>query len=173
MANETFTLIATTTLAATSATITFNAIPALGTDLVLLLSAKTTGTGSPITMTLNGVGATSSNYVLNGNNAVSASSTQAGIGFDGVFSGAVANTFHEYKVYITDYLSSVTKRALSEAVVTGSGTTADTAAISIFASTYATATPVTTLVVTTGSFQINTVASLYYIKQGSGGATVA
>ena len=118
MAN-TYTLISSNTLSATTATVTFSGIPATYTDLVLQVSARsTTATVSAfVTYYLNSnTGSLHSETYLGGGGSATESgraSNANAIGIQGFISisgaSATANTFGSVEIYIPSYAASQNK----------------------------------------------------------------
>jgi hypothetical protein len=113
MAN-TYTLISSNTLTSSAASVTFSAIPATYTDLVLRVSGRTdqSTTGSGLRLTFNGTN-TASNRQLQGSGtaAASASATGGSLQVAGNTNGATstANIFSSQEIYIPNYTSSTVK----------------------------------------------------------------
>jgi hypothetical protein len=113
----TYTLIDSEVLASSAASVTFSAIPATFTDLVLRVSARCadTGTYAALKFTLNSH--TSSNYSFTvlygtGSSALSdrdSSLTSAKPKFTINANDATANTFGSAEIYIPSYLASQNK----------------------------------------------------------------
>ena len=117
----TYTPIASTTLATTAASVTFSAIPATYTDLVLRWSGRSNAAGAGyqnVKVTLNGLtsGTLTSQTWLQ-NLAGSASSNRWSTAYPGYFwwefnttsAGWTSNTFDSYEMYLPNYLSSTAK----------------------------------------------------------------
>ena len=111
MAN-TYTLIASNTLGASTASVTFSAIPSTYTDLVLRMSVRTTSTGVQDTFALQ-FNSTTANYSINylegtGSSASAGgffnATTRTDINVTG--NGATADTFSNIELYIPSYLAS-------------------------------------------------------------------
>jgi len=117
----TYELIASNTLGSSAASVTFSAIPATYTDLVLKWSGRssTAGTGYQNTkVTLNGLSSgtlTSQTWLQN--LAGSASSNRWGTAYPGYFwwefqtpsAGWTSNTFSSYEMYLPNYAGSTAK----------------------------------------------------------------
>ena len=115
---STYTLISSSTLSATAASVTFSAIPATYTDLVLKASARDTGGGTVtwIQGTWNTSASGYSETFLRGNGSAAASGragTQAAWGASGYISidaaGNTANTFGSTEIYIPNYTVAAAK----------------------------------------------------------------
>jgi hypothetical protein len=175
------TLVSTVTLASTANNITFSSIPQTGTDLVLLLSGRSTaGSGNDIAtqVTINGVTTSSYSYRAlfgTGSSAFSDSSDgQTEIQSARInATSSTANTFGNYQIYIPNY-TSTTNKSLSFDAVTENNATATYG--HLVAASFTTSSPITSLaikIVAGNSFAIGSTASLYLITKGSGGATVS
>ena len=127
MAN-TYTLIASTTLASPAANIDFTSIPSTYTDLILKTSAR--GTNSAVqnyVIKLNGSTTGFTLRYLEGNGATAASGTSPGTpSFIGALAGTAvtASTFNNIEVYFPNYASSNYKSMSSDYVEENNGTTA-------------------------------------------------
>ena len=114
----TYTLISSNVLSSSAASVTFSAIPATYTDLVLRISARSdnASVSDGLNMTFNGVGGTSySRTMLRGNGtdatSVRSSSTSS---FQSAPNGVVgnnatSNTFGSIEIYVPSYLVSQNK----------------------------------------------------------------
>ena len=111
----TYTLISSNVLTSSAASVTFSAIPATYTDLVLRSSPRATGsTVKTFRVNFNGVTGTSYSFTqIRGNGATVSSSQTANSaeGEVGLFSGddITANIFGSVEVYIPNYTSLVNK----------------------------------------------------------------
>ena len=173
----TMTLVSTVTVGSGgAASIDFTGIAATATDLLLVISARSTHSGDDdVIIKFN---ASSSNYVtryLRGSgsgvqtSSFSTASTRAGT----MQSSGTSNTFTNSSTYITNYSGSIAKAISTNAVSENNATGAwqfinaalwnDTSAITSIAVTPAQA----------STFVQYTTASLYTITKGSGGATVS
>jgi hypothetical protein len=130
MAN-TYTLIASNTLGASAASVTFSAIPATFTDLVLRVSGRTTsaGTVSSGFIQMNSVTSTYSSTFIRGDGASATSSRESGdyAGFylGGVVGGgATSNTFSSHEFYFPNYTVATAKPVSQFSVNETNATTA-------------------------------------------------
>lgn len=170
MPSPTYVALAKTVLTGTQATINFNSIPSTYTDLLLLISARSSAAGDlydVIKIRFNGattdtnlsgrivyaqptaVGSSSYSYAVIGN---------AGAG------ATTANTFSSLETYIPNYAGS-TAKPISSTSVNEANTAADTqldADASLFNST--TAISSITILLATGSFVSGSRFDLYGIK---------
>lgn len=131
---STYTLISSNVLSSSAASVTFSAIPATFTDLVVRISARTTeaGPNDIIIYTLNGN--TGSNYsqttlIGNASNVISNRNTSAANIRAGYTSGATAtaNTFGSTEIYIPSYTVTQNKQTGNSSVAeNNSASTADT-----------------------------------------------
>lgn len=114
MAN-TYTLIASNVLGSATGTVTFSSIPSTYTDLVLRISARSTGNVDLVNLTFNGDTATNySRTMLRGSGSVidsSRQSSQTSFSLDGATnpSSYTANTFASCDIYIPSYTLSQNK----------------------------------------------------------------
>ena len=128
MAN-TFTKIATVTVGSGGASsIDFSSIPSTYTDLCLLLSLRSAGTGTPYAlMRFNGNASSYSNKRLNGNGATAASGSPTNayiiLGVADTTS-QTSNTFSNHLVFIPNYAGSNYKSVSSDNVQEDNSSTA-------------------------------------------------
>ena len=115
MAN-TYVLIASNTLSASAASVTFSSIPSTYTDLVVRWSARSDvgGSADNIGVTLNGTTANYSATELRGNGSTAisgrtSSAAQFNLNVSVPSSGYTANTFSNNELYIPNYTSSTNK----------------------------------------------------------------
>ncbi len=169
MAN-TYTLISSTTLGSTTASVTFSSIPQTYTDLLLKISSRTTNTsfGETIRIRPNNLTTNGSARVLRGFSGTSTSSytyssvlaTNNSLG-----DGATASTFASIDVYIPNYTSSNYKSFSSDAV---SENNAADGRQDIIASLWSTTAAITSLILdndsTPFSFTANSTFYLYGIR---------
>jgi hypothetical protein len=113
----TYQLIASNVLASTAGNVSFTAIPATYTDLILRASIRGTAgsVDSDVNITLNGSGALSYTYTKLLGSGSAASSTRSS-GPDGVWNvnainqaSATASTFASFELYIPNYAGSANK----------------------------------------------------------------
>ena len=127
---KTYEPIATTTASGSSATITFNSIPATFTDLILVMNT-TNGGNSEVRIRLNGD--TSSNYsrtLLSGNGSVAYSIRSSGATYIGIDSGSFSGTAQGQNaiVQFMNYANTTTyKTVISRANNAGYGLDAEAA----------------------------------------------
>jgi hypothetical protein len=133
----TYTLISSNVLSSSAASVTFSAIPATYTDLVLRISARTGSSGTAvdrIQIQLAGISSSYSRTVLLGNGSAAsssrASSASYGLASGGEGSSATSNTFGNTEFYIPNYAGSANKVFSSFGV---SETNATAAEISVMA----------------------------------------
>jgi hypothetical protein len=124
----TYTLISSNVLASSAASVTFSAIPATYTDLVVRLSARGDNTGLLLEMTLNSATSTYSNTLLLGNGATASSTRNTGQAYlrAGYVnpSGSTASTFSSGEIYIPNYTSTTDKPMSSLGMTENNATTA-------------------------------------------------
>jgi hypothetical protein len=174
----TYTLIAHTEVGSGgAANITFSSIPATFTDLVILVSARTTGASYAINATINGSTADYTYRALEGDGSGAQSFTQATSGAPPRLiasqsrTGDTANTFGSAQIYIPNYRGSTAKSISIDTIMETNGTTAfqdivaalwnNTAAINSIA-----------LVPALSNFAQYSSATLYGITAGSSGGVV-
>ena len=122
----TYTLISSNVLSSSAASVTFSAIPATYTDLVVRISARATTANyaNGFIVQLNGVGTNQSATWLIGNGSAASSAAYAFIGGYTDAATATANTFNSAEVYIPNYNSAtnhpVSTFSASENNTTGS-----------------------------------------------------
>jgi hypothetical protein len=170
------TLIETKTLGTAAASIEFTSIPQDGTDLVVLISAR-----SPAALTLISLGiffntaaADTSWRFLFGNGSSASSSSATGVNdfyfADAPGSSATSNTFGNAEVYIPNYTGSQQKSISSSGVAENNATTA---AQSIHAGLCTKTAPITSLTVRgylgTQDLASGSTVSLYKVTKGSDG----
>jgi hypothetical protein len=116
MASPTYTLISSNTLSSSAASVTFSAIPATYTDLLVKISARSDDGGNlgSLQLSVNGTSANHSSTEINGYNTTASSSRRTAttrLWFENaVDAGSItANTFSSIEIYIPNYLSSVAK----------------------------------------------------------------
>jgi hypothetical protein len=171
------TLISTVTVGAGGqASIDFTSIPSTYTDLMVVLSARTTNAaaGDAILVAFNGVTTNLSSRRLQGDGSSATSSTYASA-FQPIVDGntSTASTFGNYTMYIPNYAGSTNKSFSVDAVNENNATAATQ---QIWAGLWSQTTAINQLTFTGQSvnFVQYSTASLYGITKGSsGGVTVA
>jgi hypothetical protein len=169
------TLVSTVTVGAGgAANIEFTGIPQTGTDLILLVSSRVTAAtvASDLYFYINNSNVGAVRWLQGtGSNTRSNNYTNT---FD-VWAGtngasSASNTFSNAKYYFPNYTSTtnkiftidnVTENNIAEAYAT------------IAAGSFATSSAITSLKIADGTYAQYTVASLYTVTKGSGGATIA
>lgn len=172
----TMTLVSTTTLDSSAASITFSSIPQTGTDLLLVVSPRSATGGNAMTLQFNGSSSGYTDRRLSGlgtsRNSTSNYLTDQLICGYASSSAETSNTFGNNSVYISNYTSSLAKSISSDGAYehNNSGNY-----MSIISGSWSGTSAVTsiTLYIYSGTFATSTVASLYIITKGSGGATVS
>lgn len=167
------TFIATTTVGAGgSANITFSSIPQTFTDLVLLLSTRSTS-GSDLTMTFNANGTGYSRRILLGDGSIaySVSASNNFFALNGN-SAYTASVFAHTCITIPNYTGNTNKTLLSDSVNENNATTAIQA---LYSGIWANTAAITSIELGAGAgnFAQYSTATLYGTLKGSGGATVA
>ena len=162
----------TQTVGATSvASITFNNIPQTFTDLKIVISSRTTDTGSdravPFVL-LNGNGDNSSNTRLYGIPNVATGSDRASGGFIGYASTAAntANTFGSQEIYIPNYTSANFKQMIVDGVSESNSSTQ--AGLTLVAVLFRTTSAITSFSVfaSNGNWVQHSTFTLYGITKG-------
>jgi hypothetical protein len=112
----TYTLIASNTLSSSAASVTFSAIPATYTDLVLRMSLRSTEASNttPIEITFNSDTATNYSVTrINGDGSAASSSRRTSYNFIDGFqvpaANGTSNTFSSTELYIPNYTASQNK----------------------------------------------------------------
>jgi hypothetical protein len=173
------TLVSTVTVGAGgAATVAFTGIPATSTDILVQVSSRSSGTGAARTLwlTMNSITTNYSNMYLYGTGSAAASSSSTAQSQWIVFlalnaAGATASTFSNTSIYLPNYAGSTAK---SISVDSGTENNATEAYQLLFAGSQSSTAAITSLTLqpSSGTFDQNTVVSLYGILKGSGGATV-
>jgi hypothetical protein len=161
MAN-TYTLIASNTLASSAPTITFNSIPSSYTDLVVKWSVRTdygaTRTGFRIAANSISTGYTSTYLIQYNQTTVNSGSDSAAYWIaeyiDGT--GATANTFGSGELYIPNYAGNNYKSASMESVAEGNSATDTGMYIKALLLSNTAAVSSLTMTANTGNFVANT-----------------
>jgi hypothetical protein len=165
-------LIETKTLTVAAASIEFTAIPQDGTDLVVLVSARSARTADVVDfigLSFNGSTASRTGRDLRGNGSAASSNTHTDGNIANVSSAtSTANTFGNTSIYIPNYTSSANKSASSDAVMENNATTSYQAIHAHLWSNTAAITSVT-LTMILSTFAAGSTASLYKVTKGSDG----
>jgi hypothetical protein len=124
----TYTLINSNVLASSAASVTFSAIPSTFSDLVVRVSARSTGTSYTLVLNINGSSGDYSATFLQGNGSAASSSAgsaqAAAYQYGGVnLSTYTANSFSSAELYFPNYTGS-TKKPYSDFAVTETNATA-------------------------------------------------
>lgn len=168
-------LIATTTVGAGGATsIDLTSIPSTFTDLVLLLSARASGSDGTLAMTFNGVTTGYSYRWLYADGSTPGSNSGSTYYFGRISNSSnTASTFANQIITIPNYSGAANKTLTADAVSENNGTSA---LQTLIAGSWANTAAITSISMTVPfgtSFAQHSTASLYGIKKGSGGATVS
>jgi len=142
--------------------VTFSSIPSGYTDLKLVVSARTNGTGTPaIGFYFNGSNANWTGRGLegSGSTAYSFSSTSSNT-FTLNTTSQTANTFASGEFYVPNYTSSNNKSVSVDGVMENNATAAYASILAQLWSSTAAVTSIT-IVPSSGSFATNTTATLY------------
>lgn len=164
MAN-TFELIASTGAPSASvASLSFSSIPATFTDLVLILSIRSTSTNNYGSILFNGSSSGYTRRILYGNGSSAFSTSPTGYESLSINpSDSTASTFASYQMYIPNYAGSIYKSFSVDAVGENNGTTAQ----AIFhAGVWSNSAAITSLTITSGVGNIAqySTAYLYGVK---------
>ena len=166
----TMTLIETKTLASAAASIEFTEIPQDGTDLLAVVSARSTSTGTRnLAIALNGSSSGFSGRYLFGNGSTTASGsddpTAAGAY---VPSDLTANTFSNVSLYFPNYSGATNKSVSIDSVIENNATDGG---LYIKAMLWSNTAAITSMSFTpnAGDLAIGTTISLYGITKGSDG----
>jgi hypothetical protein len=180
MANETMTLIATSTVTSggSSVSITFSGIPATYTDLLVAGSIKSTTTNSSFYVhnayvLYNNDSSSYTRRQLNGDGsvAVTFSGSDRIIGFVPTSDSGGSNTFGSLQLYVPNYAASTSKSYIVDTVTENNATAARQ---TITAGVWANSSAITSLKIECdGGFATGSTMSIYGILKGSGGATVS
>jgi hypothetical protein len=155
-----------------AASMNFNSIPQTYTDLVLLLSTRSTS-GSDLTMTFNANGTGYSRRLLigDGSTTISVAASNNFFALNGN-SAYTASTFGSNCITIPNYTGSANKTLFTDGVNENNATTA----LQVFyAGLWSNTAAITSIQLGAGAanFAQHSTASLYGITKGSGGATVS
>ena len=122
----TYRLISSLTVGSSGAvSMDFIAIPQTYTDLEILVSGRTTGSGNGINITFNGNGADYTNAAMQGNgSSVSSYGTYNRNAGMFAYSGDTANNFGSTKIYIPNYTRSINKAYSAEGLSENNSATA-------------------------------------------------
>jgi hypothetical protein len=170
------TLVSTTTLTGTAASITFSSIPQTATDLIFQISARSDANPSStvfIGASINGGAfADTNNIFLRGSGSAATSSSNSVIAISSQNSDT-ANTFGSTTLVFPNYAGSTQKSFSFDGVSENNATAAwQYIAAGIWAYTTA-ITSVSFSPFVSSNFVAGTTISLYTITKGSGGATVS
>lgn len=160
------------------ASIDFSTIPSTYNDLLLIVSARSdSGTTTRVlSATLNSSYSSYTDRLLSSTGS-SATTTANIASYGSIYGGAIpaatstSNIFSNTSFYFPNYLENSHKLIFVEVAQENNSTSSQTAYIS---SKWSNTSAITSILLTTsGNFVQNTVASLYGILKGSGGATVS
>jgi hypothetical protein len=157
-----------------ASSITFSSIPQTGTDLLIILSARQTASSYLLTtFTING---STSNFIWRGfygwaGSKSTLASGGSSLDYTLAYGSATANTFSNMSIYIPNYTAAVNKEISVDSVAENDSSQAS---VLMASATWSNTAAITTInlgpLATT--YTENTIASLYLITKGSGGATV-
>lgn len=169
------TLVSTVTVGAGGiAQIDFSSIPQTGTDLIIYLSGRVTTDGA-VGIYFNGSNTSLSNRFLRGSGSAASSNVNAIGGYVGEtgVDGQTASTFGNASIYIPNYAGSTNKSFSVDAVSENNATNAWQHLVAGLWSNTGAITSISLLAASSATFKQYTVASLYIVTKGSGGATVS
>lgn len=174
----TYQLIETKTLSTAAATIEFTSIPQTFTDLLIVISGRSSRTDFPhagITLSINGSTANQTSRFLRG---MAGYGVENGSNEGPVFTlpaiNATTNTFSNSSLYISNYTSSVVKNLSVEDLIETNTTGNWDWLLRIFAGLWSGTAAITSLSFTgaTGNFMAGSTMSLYGITRGSSNGVV-
>jgi hypothetical protein len=168
------TLVSTVTVGAGgAANITFSSIPQTGTDLLLVLSGRVSGSSGDAKITFNSSTTGYTGRYLLGSGSAASSDLLAQVAGSLPGTARTANTFGSIQIYIPNYAGSTNKSYSVDEVEENNATLAY---LMIAAGLWANTSAITSIVLTdfsAGNFVQHSTASLYLITKGSGGATTS
>jgi len=166
-------LIETKTLGADAASIEFTSIPQDGTDLVLLISARTNATeasdGAALRINPNGLTTTQSNRALRGDGSGVSTFADTSFFLRANPSNFTADTFANSSVYFANYAGATNKSMSVDTVNENNATLAQQEIRAWLWSNTAAITSITIAALSTNQIVAGSVASLYKITKGSDG----
>jgi hypothetical protein len=169
------TLIETKTLGAAAASIEFTSIPQDGTDLVLLMSGRTTRTNALdwIQMEFNTITSDYSMRGLFGNGSATGSFTETKIFLPIGGNTATANTFGNSTFYIPNYTGSTNKSVSGDGVSENNATGVNSVSDYIIAGLWSNTAAITSIKLfpftAAEDFVAGSTVSLYKVTKGSDG----
>ena len=161
---STYTLISSNVLTSSAASVTFSAIPATFTDLVVRASIRTTVASSVVDVTFNSSTSSYSSTILTGNGSTASSSRQSNtteFQVSNVSSGNTANTFSSVEIYVPSYLVSQNKPVSHFGVTENNATSA---IIRSMASLWSNTSAITSITFTYSNIESGSSFYLYGIK---------
>jgi hypothetical protein len=171
------TLVATATVGSGgAANMQFLSIPQTGTDLILVVSARTTAASDGnLTISATGHTGVQRRTLLGSGSTTTSTNTTGNMDVPVVVgTGTTANTFCSVQYYIPNYTSTTVKSLSIDGVGENNATTSNQVIISARIGTSAAAAMTEiTLTNSTGNFAEHSTASLYIVTKGSGGATTS
>jgi hypothetical protein len=168
-------LIETKTLGTAAASIEFTSIPQGFTDLVLLVSARSSRSSDNDNMNFqfNNITSAYTSRRLYGNGSSAFSGSDTSIYFDAPAATSTANTYGNALIYIPNYTGSTNKSVSVDGVTEQNATLAYQTIMAGLWSNTAAITSIKLLSLTSSNYTIGSTASLYGVLKGSGGATVS
>ena len=159
----TYTLISSNVLASSAASVTFSAIPATYTDLVLRVSVRRSASGrQDLLLAVNGSTSDGSNTWLQGSGAAATSGTSSGqyVRINNIVpsTAETASTFGSAEFYLPNYTVATNKPIGSFGVGENNATTAYIGAV---ASLYSQTTTISSLVLSLAAGSFDTGSSFY------------
>jgi len=164
-------LIESKTLGTAQASIEFTSIPSTFTDLVALVSLRSTTAVDYIALTLNGSSSGFTSRDLSGNGSAAGSSSRTDNLITGITveSGWTANTFGNAQIYFPNYTAAVNKSFSVDTVIENNATLARQEIRAALWSNTATISSMSFIAQAGANFAIGSTISLYGILKGSDG----
>lgn len=172
-------LIETRTLGTATSSIVFSSIPQDGTDLLLCMSLRSAGAGvSQINIQFNSSGGTA--YIdrfLNGSGSISTTGSRTGQSVMRITAipgtSYTSQTFSNAQAYIANYSGSAAKSVSLDGVTENNASESYQEIVAAYWTNTSAITSITLTNQSGDNFVANSMASLYKITKGSGGATVS
>lgn len=165
------TLISTATVGAGgAASIDFTSIPGTYTDLLIVLSSRSTVNTGVVRIAFNGSTTSFTSRALQGTGSSSLSFTETNFVGHTSNSDYTANSFGSHQIYIANYAGNTNKTFSSDSVAENN---ASANLSNLIAGLWSNTAAITQVTLSLSNFAQYSTASLYGITKGSGGATVS